>query len=66
MSLEPYRLTGVQLTNWELGVDSSVIVIELKYMGIKCAGKKIHENLLKCGVVSTPMQLVSSARSATF
>ena len=49
LSLEPYRLTGVQLTNRELGVGSSAIVIELKYMGMKCAGKKIHENLLKCG-----------------
>ena len=49
MSLEPYRLTGVQLTDRELGAGGSAIVIELKYMGMKCAGKKIHEHLLKCG-----------------
>ena len=49
VSLEPYKLTGVQLTGRELGIGSSATVIELEYMGLKCAGKKIHEALLKCG-----------------
>lgn len=49
MSLEPYRLTGVQFTDRELGAGGSAIVIELTYMGMKCAGKRIHEHLLKCG-----------------
>ena len=49
MSLEPYKLTGVQLTDHELGLGSSATVIELEYMGLKCAGKKIHEILLKRG-----------------
>lgn len=49
VSLEPYKLTGVQLTGRELGIGSSATAIELEYMGLKCAGKKIHEALLKCG-----------------
>ena len=49
VSLEPYKLTGVHVTNRKLGTGSSATVIELEYMGLKCAGKKIHEVLLKCG-----------------
>lgn len=49
VSLESYKLTGVHVTNHELGVGSSATVVELEYLGLKCAGKKIHEFLLKCG-----------------
>ena len=46
---EPYKLTGVRVTDRELGHGSYAIVLELEYMGLKCAGKKIHEILLRQG-----------------
>ena len=42
-----YQLTGVRVTDQELGRGSYATVLELEYMGLKCAGKKIHEVLLK-------------------
>ena len=39
-------MDGVQLTGQELGHGSYATVLELKYMGLKCAGKKIHDLLL--------------------
>ena len=45
--LESYKLTGVKITDRELGHGSYATVIELEYVGLKCAGKKIHEVLLK-------------------
>ena len=48
--LESYRLTGVRVTDRELGYGSYAIVLELEYMRLKCAGKKIHEVLLRQGV----------------
>ena len=48
--LEPYRLTGVRVTDRELGYGSYATVLELEYMRLKCAGKKIHEVLLRQGV----------------
>ena len=47
--LDPFRLTEVQLTDTELGHGSYATVLQLDYMGLKCAGKKIHELLLKQG-----------------
>lgn len=44
--LEPFKLTGVCLTDRKLGQGSYATVIEADYMGLKCAGKKIHEVLL--------------------
>ena len=44
---DPYKLTGVRVTDRELGHGSYATVLELEYMGLKCAGKKIHEVLLK-------------------
>ena len=44
---DPYKLTGVRVTDRELGHGSYATVLELEYMGLKCAGKKIHELLLK-------------------
>ena len=44
---DPYKLTGVTVTDRELGHGSYATVLELEYMGLKCAGKKIHELLLK-------------------
>ena len=50
--LDPYKLTGVTVTDRELGHGSYATVLELEYMGLKCAGKKIHELLLRQGDVS--------------
>jgi hypothetical protein len=49
VSLDAYKLTGVQVIDRELGVGSGAVVIELDYMGHKCAGKRIHDVLLKRG-----------------
>ena len=49
---DPYMLTGVRVTDRELGHGSYATVLELEYMGLKCAGKKIHELLLKQGDAS--------------
>ena len=46
---DPYRLNGVTVTDQELGHGSYATVLELEYMGLKCAGKKIHELLLRQG-----------------
>ena len=40
------------MTNHELGHGSYATVLELEYMGLKCAGKKIHEVLLTQGASS--------------
>ena len=44
---DPYKLTGVRVTDQKLGHGSYATVLELEYMGLKCAGKKIHELLLE-------------------
>ena len=49
---DPYRLNGVTVTDRELGHGSYATVLELEYMGLKCAGKKIHELLLRQGGAS--------------
>ena len=49
---DPYKLTGVRVTDQELGHGSYATVLELEYMGLKCAGKKIYELLLKQGDTS--------------
>ena len=49
---DPYKLTGVTVTDRELGHGSYATVLELEYMGLKCAGKKIHELLLRQGDAS--------------
>ena len=46
---DPYKLTGVRVTDRKLGHGSYATVLELEYMGLKCAGKKIHELLLEQG-----------------
>ena len=42
---DSYKLTGVEVTDRELGHGSYATVLELEYMGLKCAGKRIHELL---------------------
>ena len=50
--LDQYKLTGVTVTDQELGHGSYATVLQLDYMGLKCAGKKIHEPLLRQGNTS--------------
>ena len=45
--LEPYILTGVIVTDREQGHGAYGTVVELEYIGLKCAGKKIHEAFLE-------------------
>ena len=45
--LDQYKLTGVTITDKELGHGSYATVLQLDYIGLKCAGKKIHELLLR-------------------
>ena len=52
IGFDPYKLTGVGVTDRELGHGSYATVLELEYMGLKCAGKKIHELLLRQGDAS--------------
>ena len=47
-----YKLTGVEAKHRELGRGSYAVVLELDYGGLKCAGKKIHDELLKQGDTS--------------
>ena len=47
--LDSFTLTDIQITDHELGVGSYASVYEVNYLGLKCAGKKIHELLLKQG-----------------
>ena len=44
--LESYVLSGVAVTDQKLGTGSYAAVFKVDYMGLKCAGKKIHKNLL--------------------
>ena len=43
--LEPYKLTSIRMTDRKLGRGSYATVLEVEYKGLKCAGKKIHEDL---------------------
>ena len=41
-----FKLSGIKVTDHVLGSGSYATVLELKYKGQKCAGKKIHDLLL--------------------
>lgn len=43
--LQEFILTEVEITGQELGVGSYSSVLELKYKGMRCAGKKLHKTL---------------------
>ena len=45
----PFKLREIKITDHVYGHGSYATVIELDYMGLKCAGKKIHEVLLMQG-----------------
>ena len=51
-----FNLTGVTVTDRVLGKGSYATVFELQYKGLKCAGKKIHEVLLRQGASSYSVQ----------
>ena len=46
---DPYKLTGVHVTDQELGCGAYATVLEVEYMKLKCAGKKIHQILVESG-----------------
>ena len=48
-AFDPYKLRQVQLTDKKLGHGSYATVVEMKYMGLRCAGKMIHDVLLEQG-----------------
>ena len=52
VGLDPFKLSRVHVTDRELGHGAYAVVMEVEYMGLKCAGKKIHELLLKQGETS--------------
>ena len=52
IGFDPYKLNEIRVTDRELGHGSYAAVLELEYMGLKCAGKKIHELLLRQGDTS--------------
>ena len=43
--LQRYRLAGVQDVGTELGRGSYAAVVELRFRGLKCAGKRLHRTL---------------------
>ena len=49
IGFEMYKLTGIKVTEKQLGHGSYATVHELEYIGLKCAGKKIHDVLLEQG-----------------
>ena len=53
---DSFKLTGVTVTDRALGRGSYATVLELQYKGLKCAGKKIHEVLLRQGASSYSVQ----------
>ena len=52
VGLDPYKLERVHVTDKELGHGAYATVMEVEYMGLKCAGKKIHDILLQQGEMS--------------
>ena len=55
---DPHKLTGVRVTDRKLGHGSYATVLELEYMGLKCAGKKIHELLLEQGDTGYTVRMI--------
>ena len=47
--LDPFNLATVELTRDKLGSGSYASVYVVNYLGLKCAGKKIHDVLLEQG-----------------
>ena len=45
--LESYNLPEIKITDQEVGRGSYATVLKMEYMGLRCAGKRIHELLLQ-------------------
>ena len=54
--LDPYKLAPVHISNRRIGAGSYATVIEVDYLGLKCAGKRIHETLLMFGNATYPVR----------
>ena len=53
-ALQEYLLRDVEVSGRELGVGSYSSVLELRYKGMRCAGKKLHRSLYDQGVAIGP------------
>ena len=53
-ALQEYLLHDIEISGVELGVGSYSSVVELRYKGMKCAGKKLHRSLYDQGVAMGP------------
>ena len=53
-ALQEYLLREIEVSGRELGVGSYSSVLELRYKGMKCAGKKLHRSLYDQGVATGP------------
>lgn len=54
--ISAYKLSGVEVKDKELGHGSYATVLELDYMGIKCAGKRVHHLFLRDEEITTITQ----------
>ena len=54
--LDPYKLAPVCISNKRIGAGSYATIIEVDYLGLKCAGKRIHETLLMLGNTTYPVR----------
>ena len=48
--LQDYLLDDIEASGRELGVGSYSSVLEMRYKGMRCAGKKLHKTLYGQGV----------------
>ena len=55
-ALDLYKLSPVHVSNRRIGAGSYATVIEVDYLGLKCAGKRIHETLLMFGDATYPVR----------
>ena len=53
-ALQEFLLDDIEVSGCELGVGSYSCVLELRYKGMKCAGKKLHTALYDQGVAIGP------------
>ena len=49
--VKPYELKEVEVTDTKIGEGAYATVHELRYMGLKCAGKKVHQELSTADIV---------------
>ena len=59
---EPYTLSGIQVTDRELGRGSYAAVVEIEYRRLKCAGKKIHQALSQQGLTYSLRRFAEECR----